>query len=74
MKLIVSLYSTIGQGSEVTRRKEFVARGRTDRSCYVLNLHVQNSAHNAPQLLLHVWEKSIETKLPSNLHGEGMKP
>ena len=48
MKLIVSLLSTIGQGSEVTRRKEIVARGRTDRSCYVLNLHVQNSGHNAP--------------------------
>ena len=48
MKLIVSLLSTIGQGSEVTRRKEIVDRGRTDRSCYVLNLHVQNSGHNAP--------------------------
>ena len=74
MKLFFSLLPTTGQGSEVTRGKEIVARGKTDRSCYVLKLHVQNVAHNAPQLLLHVWEKSIETKLPSNLHGEGMKP
>ena len=59
MKLIVSLWSTIGKGQEVTRMKKVFARGIREKSCYILNLLVQNIGSNAPQLPFHVWEESI---------------
>jgi hypothetical protein len=59
MKLIVALWSTIGKGPEVTRMKKVFARGIREKFCYILNLLVQNSGRNAPQLQVQVWEENI---------------